>query len=187
MKQHRIQACPARQRGATLIVGLIVLMLITAMVAAAYKFSTFNLKAVNNMQTRAEAVAAASSAIETMVGSWAFNTAPGAGETHSINIDNDNLNVPEYTVVIAAPTCLRAIPVTAPPDAGSDSQSLDNGMFVATGVAAAKVYQVLWDVDAVATDTRSGTRVRVHQGVSRTLTQAQCNTACGPAAGVACQ
>lgn len=179
----RFATLPQRQRGATLIVGLIVLMLITAMVIAAFKFSTFNLKAVGNMQARNEAVAAASSAIEQMLGSWTFNTAP-QGENHDIDIDRDD--VIDYTVVIAAPACLRATPLSTPPDPGSDAIVLESGKMHETGTTTEKVYNVLWDLDAVATDSKSGTRVRVHQGVSRTLTQQQCNLACGPSTGGPC-
>ena len=174
---------PERQRGATLIVGMIVLMLITAMVAAAFKFSTFNLKAVGNMQSRSEAIAAANVAIERVLGSWTFNTRPIA-EPHEIDIDKDD--VMDYSVQIAAPTCLRAIPITAVPDAGSDPLALDDGKLFNSGVNLPKVYNVLWDLDAVATDVKSGTRVRVRQGVSRTLTQQQCDTACSPATNTPC-
>ena len=51
-----------RQQGAALIVGLIMLLLLTLMVTAAFTLSGVNLKAVGNMQSRAEATAAANAA-----------------------------------------------------------------------------------------------------------------------------
>ena len=47
------------QRGITLFVGLIMLVLITLMVTSAFTLSTSNLKSVGNMQARDEAIAAA--------------------------------------------------------------------------------------------------------------------------------
>ena len=52
-------AFPHAQHGATLVVGLIMLVLITLMVTSAFMLSSINLKSVGNMQFRDEAVAAA--------------------------------------------------------------------------------------------------------------------------------
>jgi Tfp pilus assembly protein PilX len=55
---------PQKQRGVTLVIGLIMLVLITLMVISAFMLSNTNLKAVGNMQFRDEAIAAANVAIE---------------------------------------------------------------------------------------------------------------------------
>ena len=75
------------QRGATLIVGLIMLVLLTLVATSAFMLSTGNLKAVGNMQFRNEATAAANMAIEQMISS-AFTNAP-TGETIPVDIDNN--------------------------------------------------------------------------------------------------
>ena len=54
----------SRQEGATLVVGLIVLVTITLLMVSAFSLSGGNLKAVSNMQYRNEAIAAANMGIE---------------------------------------------------------------------------------------------------------------------------
>ena len=62
-------ALPRAQRGVTLIIGLIMLVLITLMVTTAFMLSNTNLKAVGNMQFRDEAIAAANVATEDVLSS----------------------------------------------------------------------------------------------------------------------
>lgn len=107
---------PARsQRGAAMIVGLIMLVLITLTVIAAFALSQGNLKAVSNIQMRNEAVAAANRAIEEVVTSLlpADTATPLAvpGATQS-NVDINNDGTPDYAVQIAAPVCVRVAKVS---------------------------------------------------------------------------
>ncbi|HEX7971112.1 MAG TPA: hypothetical protein VF501_02685, partial [Thiobacillus sp.] len=92
------------QRGATLVVGLIMLVLITLMVTAAFMISTGNLRAVGNMQYRNEAIAAGNRAVEQVLSS-PFTNAPAAEQ---IFVDINNDGVPDYRADIATPTCIRA-------------------------------------------------------------------------------
>ena len=172
---------PARQHGAVLIVGMIMLVLITLTVTMAFHFSTSNLKAVGNMQSRNEATAAASKALEQVVGSWDFSSVPAADH---IDVDIDNNGVNDYVVEVAAPTCIKATATTASGDAGSDCVTNLDGSTVCASTAVTKVYSVVWDV--AASSTGKGTQVRMHQGISRTISQAQCDAACPPAAGTPC-
>ncbi len=85
--RHRIAQPAAHQRGAALVIALIMLTLITVMVTSAFTVSTVNARTVGNMQWRGEAVAAANQAIERVLGS-PFTDAPRA-ETIDVDIDND--------------------------------------------------------------------------------------------------
>lgn len=175
---------PRSQRGAVLIVGLIVLMLITLMVTAAFKFSTYNLKSVGNMQSRNEAIAAANQAIEKVVGSWDFATAPGPLQ-YEVDIDNNGTN--DYTVVVETPKCVKAIPSRIGGSLGDDCNAELGALTTCTSaLAAASKFNVIWDVPATATSP-SGTSVRIRQGISLSLTKAQCTAACPPAAGQSCE
>jgi Tfp pilus assembly protein PilX len=160
----RRAACPRRQGGATLVIGLILLVFITLMVTTAFSLSTTNLRMVGNMQLRDEAVAAANAATETVLGS-AFTSAPTAQE---INIDIDNDAVTDYVVSVAQPSCVRATLTTA---ATPSSLSLPS-------MSTAATWSTLWDIDATVTDTRSGTAVRVRSGARVNLSQAQKNSVC---------
>lgn len=156
----RRNALARNQRGATLIVGLIMLLLFTLMVSSAFMMSGTNLKAVANMQSRDEAVAAANMAIE-LVASDDFASTPAAS---TINVDLNNDDVSDYTVQIAAPVCVNAsmADVTAP----SSAQLL---------VVTSYTWNTVWDITATVNDPVSGATVVVRSGLRVLLSEAQKN------------
>ncbi|MET0660857.1 MAG: hypothetical protein ABW110_22180 [Steroidobacteraceae bacterium] len=162
------------QRGATLIVGLIMLLLITIMVVSAFGISTTNLQSVGNMQTRDEAIAAGNRAIE-LVMSSAFTAAPAA---QTVNVDINNDGTMDFAVTFAKPACINASKIagtTIPPS----SLSLGTGF----GASASDSYQTVWDLHADVTPFEDGTAahgaaVHVHQGVRVLLTEVQYNAVC---------
>ena len=68
------------ERGAALVVGLIMLVLITLMLLAALNVGTANFRAVSNMQYREEAISAANRAIEQVISSPFALDPPAAAE-----------------------------------------------------------------------------------------------------------
>ena len=136
-------ARPHEQRGITLVVGLIMLLILTLFAVSAIRLSTANLRTVGNMQARNEATAAAQRAIEQVMSSTDPFTAP-ALRTVTIPI-----NQTDYSVEVAAPVCVRAEPVFGN---SHDNQAL-------------ALQDTYWDVVATATDERTGANVRIHQGV----------------------
>ncbi len=160
---------PPDQRGATLIVGLIMLAVITLLVTSAFNMSTTNLKAVGNMQRRAEALAAANKAIEQVISS-PFTGTPTADE---INVDINNDGVNDYVVTIATPTCVSASRKSQAAGAGTAS-SLSLGL-----PASVNFYNTVWDIDATVSDVAgSSAAVRVRQGVRVLLSETQYGTVC---------
>lgn len=158
-------AARAAQRGATLIVGLIMIVLITLTVLNAFTLSSSNLKSVGNMQVRAEAFAAANEAIELVISS-AFTDPPLA---QPVNVDIDKNGVVDYVVAVATPTCIRAsVATTAAPSDVELSASLSAG----------STWNTDWDVDATVTDASSGAVVRVRQGVRVPLSNTQKTAVC---------
>lgn len=147
-----------RQRGVTLVVGLVMLILITLTVTTAFRLSSTNLKSVGNMQFRSEAVAAANEAIEQVISS-PFSTTPGATQ---FNIDLNNDGTFDYVVDVVAPTCTSASVLTS-----STGPGLQTSVDIEGFEAPPPEYDTLWDIQATVTDTRSGTSVVVHQGVRR--------------------
>jgi hypothetical protein len=163
---------PVSQRGATLVVGLIMLVLITLLVTSAFMLSSSNLRSVGNMQNRNEAIAAANKAIEQVVSS-PFTDAPAA---EAIDVDIDNDNTTDYVVNFAAPTCVSA---SLLPGAAAPPSSITLGP--AFSPASTAFYESVWDLDANVVDSNdSGASVRVRQGVRVLLTEAQLNAVCGP-------
>lgn len=153
-----------KQRGVTLVVGLIMLMLITLLVAGAFTLSSSNLKSVGNMQVKEEAVAAANLATEQVISS-PFTDNPVQQE---ITVDIDKDGKADYTVVVAAPTCIKALIATAPGVCDSDNIFL-------CGVG---TWNTEWDIDAQVTDAATGGSVRVRQGVRVRLSDIQKNLVC---------
>ena len=161
-------AMNVRQRGATLVIGLIMLTAITLLVTSTFLMSNSNLQSVGNSQFRDESVAAANKAVEQVLAT-SFYTAPTADQ---ITVDINNDGVVDYTVDVGVPTCLRGAAISTAMAAGSGS-SMSLGF-----AAAPNEYNTVWDIDATVTDARSGTAVRVHQGVRKRLTQAQLDAVC---------
>ncbi len=153
------------QRGATLVVGLIMLALITVLVTTAFTLSNTNLKSVGNMQFRNEALAATNKAVEQIAGS-SFTVTPTA-QTIPTDIDNDG-DV-DYTVEVAAPVCIRARP------AGVTTKSS-----IALGSSMSQVtdWNTVWEIDASVTDPASGTSVRTRSGLRVVRSQAERNAEC---------
>lgn len=166
-------ALPRRQRGVTLVVGLIMLVLITLVVSTAFMMSTTNLRAVGNMQFRDEAIAAANVAVERLM-STDFTTAPAPTE-HPIDIDNDG-DI-DYWVDIAVPVCVRSQGITNLPPTDPDA----NQCKVGSG-ATPLCYETVWDLNATVREAEAilltGARATIRQGVSKRVNVTGA-TACG--------
>lgn len=160
------QPGPLAQRGSTLIIGLMMIVLITLIVVNAFALSSTNLKAVGNVQVREEAIAAANQAIERVIGS-PFTNGPVA---QSINVDIDQDDHIDYKVEIAAPTCVRAV-VASMLIHEDGYDDLPNTL-----------WNTEWDIDAVVTHAASGASVRVRQGVRVSLLDNQKKLVCPGAA-----
>lgn len=165
MNLRTLAAGRAQQRGATLIVALIMIALITLLVINAFTLSSSNMKAVSNMQIRDEAVAAANQAIERMISSN-FHIATGT-QTWTVDINKDGTT--DYTVVTAIPTCIRASQATT----GYPSD-VELGAAMSSGA----LWNTEWDVDATVTDAATGASLRMHQGVRALLDQVTKEAVC---------
>ena len=162
-------ALPRAQRGVTLVVGLIMLVLVTLLVTSAFILSGSNLKSVGNMQFRDEALAAANRAVEQVIGS-AFATAPGAED---INVDIDNNGTTDYVVHMAQPQCIRAF---------QNSITSSSSLSLPPSMSTSSSWNTVWDLDATVTGSENsgGASMHVRQGVRILLTQAQRDAVCPP-------
>lgn len=156
-----------RQAGATLIVSLIMLVMITLIVVSAYNMSTTNLKAVSNVQCKREGIAAADVALKERISST-FTAAPAAS-TMEIDLDQNGSN--DYVVTVT-PTCIRAIPSAPPPS----SLSLT--------ISSSASWMTTWDIAAqistagTTNDACSTTSVLARAGVRVLLSDTQKTLAC---------
>lgn len=161
----KIPASYQSQRGVTLFVGLILLVLITLMVTTAFTLSNTNLKSVGNMQSRDEAVAAANMAIEQVMSSNFTNLL--AEENKYIDINNDG--VTDYVVRVPVPVCVRA---------SIDTSATLSSVSLGASMSTSYNWNTLWDIQAIVNDTKTGAKTTVHAGTRVLLTQVKKNLLC---------
>jgi Tfp pilus assembly protein PilX len=152
------------ERGAALVVSLIMLVLITLLVIAALNLGASNFRAVSNTQFREQAIAAANFAIQNRVSST-FD-APPATSTISVDIDHDGTD--DYDVNVT-PTCLSAFIASS---ADPSSLSLPPSMSVSS------TWNTVWDIAAQVSNADTGAAVVVHAGVRVLLDQAAKDQSC---------
>lgn len=148
------------QQGATLVVSLILLVVITLMVTSAFTLSSGNMKAVGNMQVREEAIAASNLAIERLISSDTIFFSPQA----------TTATVAPYSVAIATPVCTGSVEIKTNTSADPNPNvMLDGGPSGGGGVISTGYKITYWDIAATVSDTATGARSEVHQGVKITL------------------
>lgn len=171
------------QRGMTLVVALVMLVVLTLLVASAIRFGNINLRIAGNVQSETEASAAAQLALEQMVNT--INASPNistiTNKTSSISTGGR-----AYTVNVVKPACMfnkninnAELDPTKPGDLpcfeGSDTEKLVTANnTLTTAPTACKNQQ--WDVQASVDDSaKSGAKTTMLQGVSvRVGAEVQC-------------
>jgi hypothetical protein len=153
------------QRGSTLLVGLIMLVLLTLVAVSAINSTTASVHMVGNAQFREEAIAAGQRAIENVISSGDFRNNPPGAQTIKVN------SVAVYTVTFEPPPqCVSYKPVdpTDPAIPMECASSIGDICF-----------WTQWDIRAVVTAVDTGARVALHQGV-RTIAGLNAGvTSCG--------
>ena len=164
----------APQRGATLTIAMIMLVLLTLFVLATMNMTNMNLRVMGNEQARNEALAAGQQAIE-QVASTNF---PANPQPVTVNVDVNHDGTNDYTVAVAKPVCQNAIPIKLVeldvskvedvPCFGS-GVSPAPGLPLGGGSGNSLCANTQWDVSAHVTDATSntGTDVTVHQGLGQ--------------------
>ena len=163
-----------RQQGATLLVAMIMMVVLTLLVVFAIRSGNTNLRIAGNMQTQAEASAATQQVIEKVIEQIKVteNLSLIAGQSIPVSMGNVT-----YTVAVAPLTkCLMDIPVlnsTLNPANAKDvacfeGADQDNAIkadgTLTTKPSACKTQQ--WNIEAGVTDGTSGTKVTHVQGIS---------------------
>ena len=154
MKRHQLLS---RQRGLAMVIGMIMLVLLTLLVVSAINSSSVNLRITGNMQAQDEARAMAQQAIERVLGVKAnFYPTPTAQAATNYYVDNNSTGNAVYSVSVAAPVCKGA----AKQFPGRTADCINGaraGLFC---------WDTLWEVVATATDTKTGVRQVITQGVA---------------------
>ena len=175
----------ASQRGATLVVALIFLVLMSLFAISAFNSSTGNMRIVGNTQARQESLSAAQLAVEKTISSSTFHINPDGVAASPILVDMDGNGTTDYTAVLSPkPQCTRAKPIQAGdlPAAPKNPTTVDvyapcrpspkqGGTFVdretpETGVDPESCANSEWNVRAQVSDPQTQTKVAVNQGVA---------------------
>lgn len=139
---------PQRQRGSTLLVSLIFLVVITLFGVSAVNTSNINLRIAANSQFQQQALAAAQLGIEKALGSVTTFTAPSA---QTIALDVNKNGSADYTATISAATCLS-----------SKSAAGYSAEYCATGACP---NDTNWELVSTVNDPVTGAKVTLRQGV----------------------
>ena len=166
------------QRGSTLLMGLILLVLLTLMGLASINTATSNLKVVGNMQYQQEALGAAQVSLNKVLSKGSFFADPSTAPT-SDTVDMTGDGVADYTVALTQPCILSAkdILVSELSLTNADdllcmsSSSLKNAgiMGQATGAAKSDCANVTWRVTASVNDTSSKSAVSLTQSARQKM------------------
>ncbi|SFA69255.1 PilX N-terminal domain-containing pilus assembly protein [Azotobacter beijerinckii] len=177
---------PDRQRGAVLLVVLVMLGILTLIVAAMVNSSNINFRIAGNQQYRSEAQLSAQNAIEEYISNEANFTIPLPTSSVTISTDLDGDGTDEFSAVVEPPVCLRSIPikllelkVKSTDDAPCyGSGAVQESGLLSDGVASGNSWcsKMMWDVQSTVNDAKvTNALVEVHQGIYlRTLLGTPC-------------
>ncbi|HWI14443.1 MAG TPA: PilX N-terminal domain-containing pilus assembly protein [Burkholderiales bacterium] len=180
------------QRGATLVIALIMLVLLTLFALSAMNTGTGNLKIVGNMQSRTEAISAAQEAIETVISSPLFIANPanavlnacGAANTICTDINGDGTT--DYTTRLnPQPACVtkRVKPIAELDLSKSDDIGCTAGQQQTFGVTGTTTGNSLcadtvWEITAETTSALNGAQSTVTQGIGVRISADNMATSC---------
>ena len=150
----------------TLFTAMMILLLTSLLMMAAFKLSSTNLAAVGNVQTRAGAIAAAEKVIADILGEEPGVSTLQAARVEVVDINRDGAG--DYRVDVPPSRCVRAMPA-----AGNVTNSVS-----LPGLNAAGAWNTVWEINAVATDEATGASVSVVQGIRYLLTDAEKRAVC---------
>ncbi len=168
------------QHGATLLVSMIMLILMTLLVVSMFYFGKGNLQIVANMQQQHEVVSAAQGTVERAISSSLFFTNPSSvfptpcTTANTLCVDSNNDGVADITVVLTpVPSCIKVQTIlnSALDLSNSEDLGCTVGVQQSFGVAGATSGNSMcasstWEITAVANDAVTEAQASVTQGVS---------------------
>ncbi len=177
MKNASATHRPGRQRGATLLISLIMLVVLTLFAITAIRTGNIGLKIVGNQQTQKLMEAASLQAVEQVVSNLG-------------NFDAANANAP--TTTVAQSVCVNANPGHAPvvmPVNATTPGTCASGFQVdvepvrciagkrqsgGSMTQPLSTYENTWEIITTVTDTLTGARARYHQGLMIRMLASSC-------------
>ncbi len=181
----------SRQRGISLVVTMIFLIVMSMFAVNAFNSSSSNMRIVGNMQARQESIAAAQQAVEQTISSTLFTSNPAGVSANPVAVDIDGDGNADYSAQLTPqPRCYRAKAIKTSelnPGTAADIACLRSGVVQNSGLdtpdAAADAGNSLcanteWNIRAEVTDTRTSARVAINQGVSVRVLETDAANSC---------
>jgi hypothetical protein len=173
-----------QQQGATLIVALILLILLTLFAVSSFNLGKSSLQTVGNMQHRNEATAAAQQTLEEVISTTRLFQTPGnvilngnplcnsgLPNTKCVDVNGDG-NADIIVKLTPTPTCVKAQPILNNQLSATNPNDVGCGLQVAQGFGIAGqttgnslCADSLWEVTAVAQDNITGAQYSVTEGI----------------------
>ncbi|NJD34317.1 MAG: hypothetical protein FIA96_05700 [Betaproteobacteria bacterium] len=169
---------PRGQRGSVLMLSVIMLMALTLLAISAIKMGMINLRAVNNLQTREEAVAAADSALSSVL-STSLTTATGEPvAAQTLTVSGVDVQVAQPCIRTTASIANNELPQVFPTyvaecqsgkavsEQATFCRCLSKSEYRANDTSVSNCYRMTWEVVATVQNNWFGANVSVTQGVT---------------------
>jgi len=138
-----------RQRGTTLLIALIFLVILTLFAVSGMNTGVINLRTANNAQLMIEAEFAAQQQIEAVINSVTPFVTGSLGAATTTNIDVNGDSYTDFVVTTQPPICLSMVPAPG----------------YSYEFAASAPKDTVWQVSATAADSTFGATATMRQGV----------------------
>jgi len=146
------------QRGAILIVSLIMLMVLSLLAISAIRMSTMELRSINSTQARLEGLSAAQRAIDQILNSNFAANIGGVANTYSIAVDAGK----SYPVQVRTP-CLKQRETIL--NSELNRSNPEDEKCYAGGTIWSDCARTMWELTASVNEGFFGVNVQVQQGV----------------------
>ena len=162
----------ARERGTTLLVAMVMLVMLTLFAISAIRTGNVGLRIVGNHQSQKSMEAAAQQAIEQVMSN--------VGNFDTINVEAPTTTVRQRVCVNGLPPVITSSPSSTACTSGtavdisparciSSSRSEYEGLTSASGT-----YDNVWEFTATVTDSVTGAKAVYHQGVKMRMLSGSC-------------
>lgn len=174
-----MRATPSRQRGVTLLVGLIMLVLMTLIAVTSFNLGKSGLQIVGNMQHRTESLESAKATLEEVISKTTFTSTPAAPLTGAcasnakcFDVNGDGSN--DVTVTMSPQPCIKKsqvvknsqLDLTKADDAGCATGATQNLGVAGAATGDSLCADTTWELTAVAADSVTQASVTAVQGVA---------------------
>ncbi|MTW12788.1 hypothetical protein GM658_19450 [Pseudoduganella eburnea] len=182
-----------RQRGVTLFVALVMLVLISLLAMSTFNLGKSSIQVVNNMQNRDEGIAASRGVLDEAMSSTRFFDTPtdalanrcgGKSNVRCIDINGDGVN--DIVTTLSTPVCIKVktltnadLDMSKDEDAGC-SVSPPSGLAgtIGANTSGSLCADTTWEMTAVSEDKQVQSKVEVVQGVAMRIPSADAGNSC---------